>query len=171
MLETLRERRSIRKYKDIKVEKEKIERILKAGILAPSSMNKKPVEFIVAEDKKTLSKLETCKAKGTLGLKTAPLAIVVIADAEKSNVWIEDASIASTLIQLEVQELGLGSCWIQIRNRQSSEGDSEEAVRKLLNIPERYGVLSILTIGYKDEDKNSYDDSKLDLEKVHYGEF
>lgn len=171
MLETLRERRSIRKYKDIKVEKEKIESILKAGLLAPSSMNKKPVEFIVVEDKETLSKLEACKAKATIGLKTAPLAIVVVADTEKSNVWVEDASIASILIQLEVQELGLGSCWIQIRNRQSNEGDSEKAVRNVLNLPEKYGVLSILTIGYKDEEKNAYDDSKLDFEKVHYNKF
>ncbi len=171
MLETLRERRSIRKYKEQKVEKEKIDNILKAGLLAPSSMNKKPVEFIVVEDKEILSKLETCKAKGTLGLKTAPLAIVVIADTERSNVWIEDASIASTLIQLEAQKLGLGSCWIQIRNRQSEEGDSEEAVRKVLSLPENYGVLTVLTIGYKDEEKPAYDDSKLDFEKVHYGEF
>lgn len=171
MLETLRERRSIRKYKDQKVEKEKIDNILKAGLLAPSSMNKKPVEFIVVEDKETLLKLEACKAKGTLGLKTAPLAIVVVADADRSNVWIEDASIASTLIQLEVQELGLGSCWIQIRNRQSEEGDSEAAVRNVLSLPENYGVLTVLTIGYKDEEKPAYNDSKLDFEKVHYGEF
>lgn len=171
MLDILRERRSIRKYKDQKVEKEKIDNILKAGLLAPSSMNKKPVEFIVVEDKDTLSKLEDCKVKGTLALKTASLAIVVVADTERSNVWIEDASIASTLIQLEVEKLGLGSCWIQIRNRQSANGNSEEAVRNVLSLPENYGVLTILTIGYKDEEKNPYDDSKLDFEKVHYDEF
>lgn len=171
MLDILRERRSIRKYKDQKVEKEKIDNILKAGLLAPSSMNKKPVEFIVVEDKDTLSKLEDCKAKGTLALKTASLAIVVVADTERSNVWIEDASIASTLIQLEVEKLGLGSCWIQIRNRQSANGNSEEAVRNVLSLPENYGVLTILTIGYKDEEKTPYDDSKLDFEKVHYDEF
>lgn len=171
MLEILRERRSIRKYKEEKIEKEKIDKILKAALLAPSSMNKKPVEFIVIEDKDTLVKLEECKAKATIGLKTALLAIVVVADTEKSNVWIEDASIASTLIQLEAQELGLGSCWIQIRNRQSESGDSEEAVRSVLGLPENYGVLTILTIGYKDEEKPAYDDSKLNYEKVHYGKF
>lgn len=171
MLEILRERRSIRKYKEQKIEKEKIDKILKAALLAPSSMNKKPVEFIVVDDKETLLKLEECKAKGTLGLKTSPLAIVVVADTERSNVWIEDASIASTLIQLEAQELGLGSCWIQIRNRQSENGDSEEAVRNVLELPENYGVLTILTIGYKDEEKPVYDDSKLNYEKVHYGKF
>lgn len=171
MLDILRERRSIRKYKDKEIEKEKIDNILKAALLAPSSMNKKPVEFVVVSDKDILSKLETCKSKGTLSLKTAPLAIAVVADTEISDVWVEDASIASTLIQLEVENLGLGSCWIQIRNRKNENGDSEEAVRKVLNLPENYGVLNLITIGYKDEEKPSYSDSNLDFEKVHYNKF
>ncbi|MEG2353309.1 MAG: nitroreductase family protein [Clostridium sp.] len=171
MLELLKQRRSIRKYRDLEVEKEVLEKILNVAMLAPTSMNKKPVEFIIVEDKETLLKLEGCKKIGTLALKTAPLAIVVIADKEKSDVWVEDASIAAILIQMEVEALGLGSCWIQMRNRQSETGDSEKDIRRVLNIPENFGVLSVLTIGYKYEFKEPYQDSNIELTRVHNNKY
>ena len=149
MLELLKSRRSIRKYKDTPIEKDKIDKIIKSALLAPSSMNKKPVELIVVNEKSTLEKLEKCKNRGTLALKTSPVAIVVIGDSLTSDVWIEDASIASTLIQLEAESLGLGSCWIQMRSRQGENDDSEKEVRNVLNIPDNYGVLSIIALGYK----------------------
>lgn len=171
MIDLLKNRRSIRKFTDEKVSKEDLEKILKSALLAPSSMGKKPVELIVVEDKDTIAKLETCKKFGTLPLKTAPLAIVVIGDSDLSDVWVEDASIVSILIQLEVEKLGLGSTWIQMRRRESLEEDSEVAVRKVLNIPEKYGVLSIISIGHKNEEKKPYYDSDINFAKVHYGEF
>ena len=171
MLELLKNRRSIRKFTDEKISKEDLDKILKVGLLAPSSMGKKPVEVIVVEDKKTILKLETCKKHGTLPLKTAPLVIAVIADSELSDVWVEDASIVSILIQLEVEKLGLGSTWIQMRKRESMEKSSEEAVREVLEIPEKYGVLSLIAIGHKEEEKKPYDENDLNLEKVHHNKF
>ena len=169
MIDLLKNRRSIRKFTEEKVSKEELEKILKAGLLAPSSMNKKPVEFVVIEDRQTILKLEKCKKFGTVPLKTAPLVICVISDSEISDVWVEDASIASVLIQLEVEKLGLGSTWIQLRNRTCDEGNSEEVVRKVLSIPQKYGILSLIAIGHKDEDKKPYTDKDLDFSKVHYG--
>ncbi|MEO2508075.1 nitroreductase family protein [Clostridium paraputrificum] len=171
MLEILKSRRSIRKYKDTPIEKDKIDKIIKSALLAPSSMNKKPVELIVVNEKSTLEKLEKCKNMGTLALKTSPVAIVVIGDSLTSDVWIEDASIVSTLIQLEAESLGLGSCWIQMRNRQGENDDSEKEVRNVLNIPDNYGVLSIITLGYKDEEKIPYDESSFNFNKIHYNKF
>lgn len=171
MLEILKSRRSIRKYKDTPIEKDKIDKIIKSALLAPSSMNKKPVELIVVNEKSTLEKLEKCKNMGTLALKTSPVAIVVIGDSLTSDVWIEDASIVSTLIQLEAESLGLGSCWIQIRNRQGENDNSEKEVRNVLNIPDNYGVLSIITLGYKDEEKIPYDESSFNFNKIHYNKF
>lgn len=168
MLELLKNRRSIRKYKDTPIEKDKINKIIKSALLAPSSMNKKPVELIVVNEKSTLKKLEKCKNMGTLALKTSPVAIVVIGDSSISDVWIEDASIVSTLIQLEAESLGVGSCWIQMRNRQGENDNSEKEVRNALNIPDNYGVLSIITLGYKDEVKTPYDETSFNFNKVHY---
>lgn len=171
MLDLLSKRRSIRKYKNKEVEEEKVDKVLKAALLAPSSMNKKPVEFIVVNDKEILKKLEGCKKAGTLSLKTAPLAIVVIGDSERSDVWVEDSSIASTNMMLECEKLGLGCCWVQIRNRQNSEMNSEEAVREILNIPNNMGVLTIMTLGYKDEEKERYNIEDLNFSKIHYNKY
>ncbi len=172
MLELLKTRRSTRKYKELPVDKTELDKILKAALLAPSGKNIKPFEFVVIEDKETLLKLETCKHPGAVALKTAPLAIVVIGDPGKSDTWIEDASIASILIQLEAEALGLGSCWIQCNKRKSKTGEnSEDAVRKILSIPAHYGVLSMVAIGHKDETLKNYDESNLDFTKVHYAKY
>lgn len=170
-LDFLKKRRTVRRYREEKIEEEKIEQILRAGLLSPSSKNKRPVNFIVVEDKETLNKLKESKNKGIEGLNTAPCAIVVIADSQLSDVWIEDSSIAATMIQLAASELGLGSCWIQIRKRKNSNGDSEEAIKNILKIPGKYSVLSIITLGYKDEEKDPYDDKDYDFSKVHHGKF
>lgn len=171
LLNLLMKRRSIRIFKDEKIEKELIQNIIKAGLLAPSSKNKKPVEFIIVENKDMLLKLKDCKAKGNIGLKSAPCAIVVIGDSEKSDVWIEDASIAATYIQLEAENSGLGSVWIQMRKRFSKEGDSEYEVKKLLNIPEQYGVLCIIAVGYKNEIIRPYIEGDIDFSKVKFERF
>lgn len=171
MLEIIKNRRSIRKFTEDKVSKEDLEKILKVALLAPSSMGKKPVELIAVEDKETISKLETCKKFGTAPLKTAPLVIAIIADSELSDVWVEDSSIVSILIQLEVEKLGLGSTWVQMRKREAKDKDSEVAVREVLQIPDKYGVLSLIAIGHKDENKKPYEDDDANFSKVHYNKF
>lgn len=170
-LNLLKNRRTVRKYKEEMLSKEILDQILKAGLLGPSSKNKKPVEFILVEDKESLQSLKESKTKGIEGLNTAPCAIVVIADSQLSDVWIEDASIGAILIQIAASELGLGSCWIQIRKRKNDKGDSEDHVKKILNIPEKYSVLSIISLGYKDEEKTPYEDKDLDYSKVHHDKF
>jgi nitroreductase len=112
-----------------------------------------------------------CKNFGTEGLNTASCAIAVIADGQKSDVWIEDASAAAILMQVEAESLGVGSVWIQIRNRQSGPESSEEEVRKVLHIPEKYCVLCVLAMGYKDEDKEPYEEENLDFSKIHNGRY
>ncbi len=171
MLDLLKRRRTVRKFKEEKIHRDTIDKIVKAGLLAPSSKDKKPVEFIVVEDRDTMMKLRKCKSKGANGLDTAVCAIAVVADSDRSDVWVEDASIASILLQLEAEALGLGSVWIQMRKRQSDFGESETEVRKVLNIPENYGVLSIVALGYKDEEKAHYDENNLNISKVHFEKF
>lgn len=107
MLEMLYKRRSIREFKNIPLERERIEKITKAALLAPSSRGIRPWEFIIVESKQTLKLLSEAKASGSGFLADAPFAIVVIADEEKSDVWIEDTAISSIIIQLEAEKLGL----------------------------------------------------------------
>jgi len=94
--------------------------------------------------------------------------VVVCADPAKCDVWIEDASIASTYIQLAAESLGLGSCWVQIRDRLQDKGNTaEEYVSGLLNIPGNLRIESVIAIGYPDEKKPPHSREELQYEKVH----
>ena len=153
LLEILQKRRSVRKYTAENISQDKLEKILQAGLLAPSSRAIYPVELIAVRDKERLCKLSECKAAGAAMLKNADAAIVVIGDTAKSDAWIEDCSITMTLMMLEATEQGVGNCWVQCRGRQTSEGAStEECVRELLSLPENYGVLAILSLGMPAEE-------------------
>lgn len=173
MLDLLIKRRSIRKYKDKKVEKEKVDMILKGALTSPSGKNVQPWELIVIDHKETLEKLAASRGGPSKPLANAPLAIVVVANPELTNVWVEDASIISVIIQLMAESLGLGSCWIQSRQRFTQEDENEKVsdyVRKVLDIPENYFVESMIAIGYPDEEKAPHNPDKL-LDKLHYNKF
>lgn len=170
--ELITKRRSIRKFTDEKIKPEEVELILKAGLKSPSSKNAKPWHFIAIEDKEMLEKLVHCKKMGAKFIADCPLAIIVLADPFVSNVWIEDASIATIMMQLQAEDLNIGSCWIQIRGRQTiDDSSSEEFIKDLLDIPMQMQVLSVITFGYKNQEKSPIDDDKLDWEKVHIGKY
>lgn len=161
-------RRSIRKYKDTKIKEEKIMEILGPALLAPSGKNKKPCEFIIISKKEMLKKLVEVKAKGIGMLEEASHGIVVIGKPEVSDTWLEDCSIAATVIQLKAWELGIGSCWIQIRGREDKDGiPSEKRTRELLGIPEKMRVLCIISLGYPDEVKPEYTEKDIENWRIH----
>ena len=170
--ELLKRRRSTRKYTEELLKPEQVELLLKAALMSPASKSRNPWEFIVVEDKEMLKKLARCKKYGAALIENAALAIVVAADPLKSDVWIEDASIASILIQLQAEDLGLGSCWVQVRCRETEYGaDSEEYVKEALELPQQLGILSIIAIGHKAEFRKPFDEEKLTWEKVHIGKW
>ncbi|MEN1761049.1 nitroreductase family protein [Anoxynatronum sibiricum] len=167
MLDLLMKRRSIRKYEQKAVEPEKIEQIMKAALLAPSSKKSQPWEFVVVTEPELLKKLSQSREMGAAFVKESPLAIVILADPAKSNVWVEDAAIAATLIQLEAEMLGLGSCWIQVRNRSCDEVRSTEAViREMFKIPQHLHVASFIAMGYPAENKQPYSEDDLPENRV-----
>ena len=172
MLNLLMNRRSIRKYQTKEVEQEKVEQIIKSALLAPSSRTRRPWEFIVVTDKELLQKLAQCKEHSASFLAEAPLGVVVIANPEVCDVWVEDCSIAAIIIQLTAQSLGLGSCWIQVRKRFYDQTQkSEDYIKQVLSIPDRYQVECIISIGYPAEEKSAYSDNDLAYQKVHYNSF
>ena len=172
MINLLKQRRSTRKFKPEKIEKGNVESLKKALLLSPTSRNIDSLEFIFIDDKDTLDHLSKCKPHGAAFLKGAPLGIVVLGNEERSDVWVEDASIASIVVQLEAEDLGLGSCWIQIRKRVHGEGKSaEEYIRERFNIKENYRVESIIAVGYKGETRDPLSEDKMDFSKIHVNEF
>lgn len=172
MIELLRNRRSIRKYTSQKVEAEKIEVLKEAALRSPSSKNINPWEFVFVDDKGLIEALKKCKPHGVTPLSTAPLAIVVCADETKNDVWVEDCSIASILLQLTAQSLDLGSCWIQIRKRMYDETISaEKYIQDLLNIPANFRVLSIVTVGCPEKLRDGKPFEELQFEKIRLNDF
>lgn len=170
--ELIKNRRSIRKYTDEKLNPEEVEMIMKAALMSPSSKHSNPWQFILVEDKDVLNKLSYCKSSGCNFVADCALAVIVLADPLQSSAYIEDASIAATFIQLQAEDLGLGSCWIQVKGRETEAGqDSEDYIRSLLNIPIHMSVGCVIAIGRKEKPGKPFDEDKLQWEKVHIGSY
>jgi len=167
MLDILYNRRSTRKFLNKKIEEEKIQKLLTAALLAPSSKGSRPWEFIIVDDPALLAILATSKPHGATLLKHAPLAIIIAGDKTKSDVWIEDCSIASVFVQLEAEALGLGSCWVQINRRYYNDDvTSNEYIHQHFNIPDKLEVLSVVGIGYKAAERPPLSDFDILWDKV-----
>lgn len=165
-------RRSIRRYTDQPIDPDAVKLILEAGLMAPTSKSSRSWRFIVVEDKEMLEKLSQCKPKTALSVGRAQLAIVVAVDMEKTNAWIEDGSVAAAYMQLQASDLGIGSCWVQVRDRYGEDGlPAEEYVQQALGIPDTVSVLCILSLGYKAEERKPIDPEKLLWENVHVGKW
>jgi len=166
-MDLVRMRRSIRKYKDKDIDPRTIDDLKEAALRAPSSRGINPWRFVFVDDREILSKLSRAKEHGSDFIKGARLGIVVCADERESDVWVEDCSIASIILQLTGLSLGLGSCWIQIRNRSySRDRSSEDYVREVLDLPQGLKVESMIAFGYPDEEREPVPGDKLEYDKV-----
>jgi nitroreductase len=168
MMELLRARRSIRTYIDQAIEPEKLALLKEALLRSPSSRNLDSWEFIFVDDRESLTKLAVCKPHGADFLADAALGIVVCGDSRASDTWIEDCSIASILVQMVAQSLGLGSCWVQVRNRMfDGQTSSEQYIQALIDTPENLKIESIIAIGYPAETRAPLARADLKDAKVH----
>ncbi|MDZ7725782.1 MAG: nitroreductase family protein [candidate division KSB1 bacterium] len=167
MIDLLRRRRSIRVFQQKPVESDKIELLKEACLRSPTSRNRHPWTFIFITDPEYLHILSNAKPHGADFLKHAPLGVVIAADTDKTDVWIEDCSIASILLQMTAQSLGLGSCWIQIRRRKPDHsGSASDYIKEKLDLPPEFKVESIIAIGYPDENKPGIPESDLLTDRI-----
>jgi nitroreductase len=172
MIDLFRNRRSIRRFEDRKIEPEKIEMLKEAVLRAPSARNQRSWEFVFVEDPGLLRELAGVRGSSSAFLDGAALGVVVMAREETVDVWIEDASAAAMTAQLAAVSLGLGSCWVQIRQRDhSSEETAEGYVRDLTGIPDSYRVLCILAVGYPAEEKEFVKAADLPWDRIHHNRY
>ena len=172
MIEILRKRRSIRKYTGQAISQQARALLFEALLRSPTSRNGKSWEFIVVDEPVLLAHLATAKEQGGAFLKDASLGIVIAADSTKSDAWVEDSSIAAAFVQATAEWLGLGSCWIQIRNRPHDEQTSAEAfIQRLLGLPEHLKVTAIISVGHPAESKSQIPSSDLDFHKVKHNHY
>lgn len=168
LLEVMQRRRSVRLYTKEEVPEEKLNQILQAGLLSASGKGVRPWEFIVVRKKETLKNMAGSRAAGAQMLETADCAIVVLGDEEKTDVWTEDCSIAMANMHLMADYLGVGSCWIQGRNREASDGKRTEAyLRELLDFPENFRLEAILSLGMPRMHPKMRTLEELPMEKIH----
>ena len=171
-LELLKQRRTSRVFTDELIDKDTVCNLMKAVLMSPSGHRINPWEFILVEEKAMLKALSQSKEHGAGLLEGAAIAVVVLGDTTKTDVWIEDCSIATIILQLAAEEYGLGSCWVQMRLRKDADGNlAEDNVRSLLGIPEHYAVLSIVGLGHKARETRPFNEENMQWDKVHIGSF
>lgn len=158
-------RRSIREFKNIPVEKEKTDKLLRAAMQAPSAVNQQPWEFIVVENKTALQKL--CKAMpDAKPVYNSGLTLILVADSKKFRYepdWELDMSAAAQNILLEAVHLELGAVWMSI----TSVDSAINYVREMYKLPSNIKPFALIAIGYPDKHKNQFID-RYNTEKIHY---
>ncbi|MBQ5819530.1 MAG: nitroreductase family protein [Bacteroides sp.] len=170
--ELIKNRRSMRKFTDEELTQEQVVELMKAALMAPTSKRSNAWQFVLVDDKKTLKKLSLCKEQASQFIADAALAVVVTANPLASDVWIEDASIASIYLQLQAEDMGLGSCWVQVRERFTASGmDSGQYVQQVLDIPLQLQVLSIIAIGHKGMERKPFNEEHLQWDKIHLNKY
>ncbi len=172
LLEMLQKRHSIRRYTGEAIPEENLITILQAGLLSASSRSICPWELVVVKDKELLKKMSDCRAGSAKMLAGAEVAVVVIADERKSDVWIEDCSIVMSNMHLMADCLGIGSCWIQGRLRTTAQGqETEEYLRDLLGYSDNYRLEAILSLGMPQSHPARRELSDLSMNKIHWEKF
>lgn len=165
-------RRSMRKFTEDKLCQEDLAALMGTVLMAPSSKGTCCWEFVVVDDRQLLLQLAQCKEHGAAMLADAAAAVVVLADPAISDVWVEDASVATTYLLLQAEDSGLGACWVQVRNRQTADGTpAEDVVRGILNVPSRLRVLSIVALGHKGMERKPFNPEHLKWDKIHVNAF
>lgn len=154
MLEILKTRRSVRKYKPEQVSDAQLDAVLEAGLYAPSAMNNQRTVLVAVRDKQTRDQLSRMNA-AVMGASRdpfygAPCVIVVLADPEKGT-WLEDGSLVMGNLMNAAKALGLGSCWIHRAQPMFDSPEGKELLKKW-GLPEMMKGVGNCVLGYPDED-------------------
>ena len=167
VLKTIKERRSIFKYKDEDVSEEDLETILEAGRWAPSFANLQPWNFVVVKDPETKEKLYKIARRITLfreGIEEAPVVIAVAVDQENDpNHFVEAGAVASQNMALAAHSLGLSSYWVGTFDIDDEKSSAERDVREVLDLSDDARVISLLPVGKPDQTRTS---ERKDLEEI-----
>lgn len=158
-------RTSVRKFEDRPVEKEKIEKLLQAGFVAPSAGNQQPWEFYVVTKRETIEALAKTSPYAVSAAK-APVVLVIAArkDVIFPGITDIDCAIATENLWLELEELDLGGVMMAV----SPVPERMEAVRQILNLPDNQYAFALLPFGYSVGKKPQVD--RYDAKKIHWVE-
>ena len=154
VLQAIKERKSVKKFKDTPVPKECIEQIIEAGLYAPSGLNKQAPIVIAVTDKKTRDELSRLNAGKDPFFRSdpfygAPCVLVVLADKNAAHTYLYDGSLTMGNMLLAAHSLGLGACWIH-RAKETFETPEGKAILEKLGISGDYEGIGNCVVGYPD---------------------
>ena len=163
-------RRSHRKFTQDPVSEEDLKTILGAALKSPSAKGLRKWHFIVTRDREKIFNLGDIRPMGSLFVAGAPAVVAVLGKPDEQEMWIEDGAIAAVSMQYQAEDLGLGSCWCQVRGRMSNEDSvtAEEKVRQILGIGNEYSVLCLIAIGHPDDVRQPQNDNALRWDQVEW---
>jgi nitroreductase len=167
-IETIFRRRSIRKYSDQAVEREKLDLLLQAAMAAPSAMNCRPWEFVVVTDPERLAKF---RSRLIFGNRNAPAAIVVCANPSLSLnpaarlFWQQDCSAATENILIAAVGLGLATVWVGLH----PVAEFVRIVRNIVGLPKHVTPMGLIYVGYPQEEKSAR--TQYDPARIHWQEY
>ena len=152
VLETIKSRRSIRKYKSDMVPQDKLEKIIEAGTYAATGMGKQSPIIVAVTNKELRDRLSAMNAK-VMGTNTdpfygAPVVLIVLADKSRPT-YLYDGSLVMGNLMLEAEEQGIGSCWIH-RAKEEFESEEGKEILKSLGIEGDYEGIGHCVLGYAD---------------------
>ena len=169
ILKALANRRSVRQFSDLPLDKETINTILEAGMRGPSCVNSKDWYFVVVTDREMLNKMADVNGRPAEPLRSAQAGILVCGDLQRAfpkapDYWVIDGSIAIQNMILAAYSLGVGSVWLGTW----PQSDRVVGQQKLFDLPEYVVPHSILALGYPAGELNKPEPAPFDEERVHY---
>ena len=162
--ESLLNRRSIRKYTSEKIENSIILEIIKAGMYAPSAVNKRPWHFIIIDEQKRMKEIMEAHPHSKM-LSSASHAILVCGDMKlqhDTGYWLADCGAATQNLLLAAHSKGIGSCWVGIYPREQRMKD----MKKIFNLPEHIEAFALVSLGFPAEEKTHPD--RYEPEKIRW---
>ena len=168
-LKTIFARKSVRTYKNEPVPRETLEMLVRAGMAAPTAVDKRPWEFVVVTDRTVLKQLADVLPYAKMAERAAA-AIVVAGDVRKqwggmeADYWIMDCSAATQNILLAAESMGLGAVWTAVYPEESRI----RAVRQILGMPPHVVPLNLIPVGVpagRDKPKDKYDPKQVHWNK------
>ena len=165
VLDIIKNRRSVRKFKPDMISNEFIVEIIKAAQFAPTAMNNQAIEFLVIKDQNLKDQIYDISEPKQEFVKTAPVIIVPFTNTQKTNLAAHDLSLASENIFLQAAALGLGSVW------KNFYPPIAKKVQAILNIPDNYTLVNIIPIGIPETDPQAYSNTDFNPNRIHYEKF
>lgn len=164
VFEAIYTRRSIRRYSEKKIENEIVDKIIHAGMYAPSAVNKQPWHFIVFRDREIREAIMKVHPNSRM-LKGSPAGILICYDEvlqHDKGYGPVDCSAATQNMLLAAHALGIGSCWVGIYPREQRMAD----LKKIFDLPARITPFAVIALGYPAEEKTTPD--RIRPERIHY---